>query len=186
MKKKDGAAQERNKNVRVKEEERGSEEDEKVGLCFHWLERRMAAIQPQRRQDAQDHHAKTYQGAAARTTAAALPSGIPEEAVEMDMSFRSPLNQTATAAHGRPPAIPGYMVATRSARAKARPAPPPPPSPPATLTHGRSPSGGGIAGDSSSSGQSAGQNGGAIAGYSPDCSCTGDWTQHRTSMVVYT
>jgi hypothetical protein len=166
------------------------QEDEKAGLGFHWLERWMAATQPQRRQDAPDHAKTTYQGAAARTAsyvtaAAALPGGMPEKTVEVDTSLRSPLNQ---AVHGRPPAIPGYMAATRSARAKARPAPPPP----ATPTHGRSPSGGGIAGDSSSSGQSAGQNSGAIAGYSPDWSCTGDWTpprlgvSTRTSRVAYT
>ncbi|KAG2650422.1 uncharacterized protein LOC120655503 isoform X2 [Panicum virgatum] len=158
------------------------QEDEKAGLGFDWLERWMAATQPQRRQDAQDH-AKTYQGAAARTAAAALPGGQPEKAAEMDTSFRSPLNQAATAAHARPPAIPGYMAATRSARAKARPTPPLP----ATPTHGRSPSGGGTAGDSSSSGQ----NGSAVAGHSPDWSCTGDWTpprlgvSTRTSRVAY-
>ncbi|KAG2657991.1 protein IQ-DOMAIN 1-like isoform X2 [Panicum virgatum] len=167
------------------------QEDEKASLGYHWLERWMAATQPQQRPDAPDHVKTTYQGAAARTAsyaaaAAALPVGVPEKTVEMDMSFRSPLNQAATpAAHGRPPAIPGYMAATRSARAKARPAPPSP-------THGRRPSGDGIAGDSSSSEQSAGQNGGAIAGYSPDWSCTGDWTpprlgvNTRTSRVAYT
>ncbi|OEL32790.1 hypothetical protein BAE44_0006187 [Dichanthelium oligosanthes] len=167
------------------------QEDEKAGLGFHWLERWMAATQAQRQQDAPDH-AKTYQGTAARTTsyvtaASAFPGGMPEKTVEMDTSFRSPLNQAATTAHGRPPAIPGYMAATRSARAKARPTPPP-----ATPMHGRSRSGGGLAGDTSSSGQSAGQNGGALAGYSPDSSCTGDWTpprlgvSTRISRVAYT
>ncbi|KAF8649466.1 hypothetical protein HU200_064310 [Digitaria exilis] len=168
------------------------QEDEKAGLGFHWLERWMAATQrPQ--EDAPDHTKTTsyQQGPAARTasyvTAAGAFPGVmmPEKTVEMDTSFRSPLNQ---ATHGRPPAIPGYMAATRSARAKARPTPSP-----ATPTHGRSRSGGGLAGDTSSSGQSAaGQNGGAIAGYSPDSSCTGDWTpprlgvSTRTSRVAYT
>ncbi|KAF8656937.1 hypothetical protein HU200_060437 [Digitaria exilis] len=167
------------------------QEDEKAGLGFHWLERWMAATQ--RPQDAPDHTKTTtyQQGPTARTasyvTAAGAFPGVmmPEKTVEMDTSFRSPLNQ---ATHGRPPAIPGYMAATRSARAKARPTPSP-----ATPTHGRSRSGGGLAGDTSSSGQSAaGQNGGAIAGYSPDSSCTGDWTpprlgvSTRTSRVAYT
>nr|CAB3446473.1 unnamed protein product [Digitaria exilis] len=167
------------------------QEDEKAGLGFHWLERWMAATQ--RPQDAPDHTKTTtyQQGPTARTASYVTAAGafpgvmIPEKTVEMDTSFRSPLNQ---ATHGRPPAIPGYMAATRSARAKARPTPLP-----ATPTHGRSRSGGGLAGDTSSSGQSAaGQNGGAIAGYSPDSSCTGDWTpprlgvSTRTSRVAYT
>jgi len=172
------------------------QEDEKAGLGFHWLERWMAATQAQHQHT--PDHAKMYQSAAATSTrttsyvaaAAAFSGGavpLAEKTLEMDTALQSPLNQAATAAHGRPPAIPGYMAATRSARAKARPAPSP-----ATPTHARSRSGGGVAGDTSSSGQSVGQNGGGLAGYSPDSSCTGDWTpprlgvSTRTSRVAYT
>lgn len=163
------------------------QEDEKAGLGFHWLERWMAATQ--RHPDAPDYAtATTQQGAATRAAAsysyvkaaAAFPGGVPaEKTVEVETSLRSQLNEAAQGR--RPPAVPGYMAATRSARAKARPAPP-------TPTHGRSRSGGGIAGDTSSSGQ----NGGALAGYSPDSSCTGDWTpprlgvSTRPSRVAYT
>ncbi|KAJ1257292.1 hypothetical protein BS78_K119600 [Paspalum vaginatum] len=169
------------------------QEDEKAGLGFHWLERWMAATQAQHQHT--PDHAKTYQRTAStRTTsyvaaADAFSGAVPlaEKTMEMDTALQSPLNQAATAAHGRPPAIPGYMAATRSARAKARPVPSP-----ATPEHTRSRSGGGVAGDTSSSGQSVGQNGGALAGYSPDSSCTGDWTpprrgvSTRTRRVAYT
>lgn len=145
----------------------------------------MAATQAQQPEHAPDHAKTTHQSPTARTTsyvtaAAAFPNGMSEKTVE---TSRSPLNQAATVAHGRPPAIPGYMAATRSARAKARPVPPS-----STPTHARSRSGGGLAGDTSSSGQ----NGSAIAGYSPDSSGTGDWTpprlgvSTRTSRVAYT
>ncbi|KAG0532857.1 hypothetical protein BDA96_04G142000 [Sorghum bicolor] len=163
------------------------QEDEKAGLGFHWLERWMAATQAQQQQQEQEHapdHAKTtHQSATTRTTsyvtaAAAFPNGMSEKTVEMETSFGSPLNHhAATVAHGRPPAIPGYMAATRSARAKARPVPPS-----ATPTHARSRSGGGLAGDSSSSGQ----NGSAIAGYSPDSSGTGEWTPPRFGVSTRT
>lgn len=160
------------------------QEDEKAGMDFHWLERWMAATQAQQQEHAPDH-AKAHQSTTSRTrsyvtAAAAFANGgtMSEKTVEMETTSRSPLNQAATVAHGRPPAIPGYMAATRSARAKARPTPPS-----ATPTHARSRSG-----DTSSSGQ----NGSAVAGYSPDSSCTGDWTpprlgvSTRTSRVAYT
>ncbi|CAN6237926.1 unnamed protein product [Urochloa humidicola] len=147
------------------------------GLGFHWLERWMAATQPPRQND--DDHAMTAARHGAMTT---TPEKTTVEVVDAS-SFRSALSRAATAAHGRPPAIPGYMAATRSARAKARPAAP------GTPTHGRSRSGGGVVagGDTSSSGQSAGQNGGAaattmLAGYSPDSSCTGEWTPPRLGV----
>ncbi|XP_062223470.1 protein IQ-DOMAIN 21-like [Phragmites australis] len=157
------------------------QEDGKAGLGFHWLERWMAATQAQQ-QNASDH-AKTYNGAATRTTsdvtaAVALAGGMSEKAVEMDTSFRSPLNPVATT-HGRPPTIPGYMAATRSARAKARTA-----QPSDTPTHVRTHSGGLLAGDTLSSGQSASHNGGALAEYSPDSSCTGEWTPPRLGVGV--
>uniref|UniRef100_A0A0A9CU48 DUF4005 domain-containing protein n=1 Tax=Arundo donax TaxID=35708 RepID=A0A0A9CU48_ARUDO len=141
------------------------------GLGFQWLERWMAAQAP-------DHARASY------ATAATAGGGTMSEktAAEMDASFRSPLNPASATAHERrPPAIPGYMAATRSARARARTTAPPPPS------HVRSRSGGGLAGDTSSSGQS----GGALAGYSPESSCTGDCTpprlgvSTRTSRVAY-
>ena len=148
----------------------------------------MAATQAQQPEHAPDHAKTTHQSTTARTTsyvtaAAAFPNGMSEKTVEMETTSRSPLNHAATVAHGRPPAIPGYMAATRSARAKERPVPPS-----STPTHARSRSGGRLAGDTSSSGQ----NGSAIAGYSPDSSGTGDWTpprlgvSTRTSRVAYT
>jgi len=147
----------------------------------------MAATQAQQQEHAPDH-AKANQSTTTRTTsyvtaAAAFPNGMSEKTVEMETTSRSPLTQAATVAHGRPPAIPGYMAATRSARAKERPVPPS-----STPTHARSRSGGGLAGDTSCSGQ----NGSSIAGYSPDSSGTGDWTpprlgvSTRTSRVAYT
>jgi hypothetical protein len=136
--------------------------DDRAGLGLEWLERWMAA---------QAH----LQHAPGHAAALAWPStSVSEKAVEVaDASLRSP----ASHAHaGRPPAIPGYMVATRSARAKARSASP---------SHARSRSGGGNT-------SSSGQNAVAIAGYSPDSSFTGDWTpprlgvSTRPSRVAYT
>jgi hypothetical protein len=136
--------------------------DDRAGLGLEWLERWMAA---------QAH----LQHAPGHAAALAWPStSVSEKAVEAaDASLRSP----ASHAHaGRPPAIPGYMVATRSARAKARSASP---------SHARSRSGGGNT-------SSSGQNAVAIAGYSPDSSFTGDWTpprlgvSTRPSRVAYT
>ncbi|CAD6247261.1 unnamed protein product [Miscanthus lutarioriparius] len=158
-----------------------------------WASTGWSAGWPRRSAQQQEHapdHAKANQSTTTRTTsyvtaAAAFPNGMSEKTVEMETTSRSPLTQAATVAHGRPPAIPRYMAATRSARAKARPVPPS-----ATPTHARSRSGGGLAGDTSSSGQ----NGSAIAGYSPDSSGTGDWTPPRfgvstrtsSSRVAYT
>ncbi|XP_062217355.1 protein IQ-DOMAIN 21-like [Phragmites australis] len=158
------------------------QEEKKAGLGFQRLERWMAA---QAQEQQTSDHAKTHHGAGTRTTsyvtaAATFAGGISDKTVEIDTSFRSPLNPAATV-HGRPPAIPGYMAATLSARAKARTVPPS-----ATPTHVRCWSGGGLAEDSSSSDQSASQNGGALTGYNLESSCTGDWTPPRPGVSTRT
>lgn len=163
------------------------EEEKGGGFGFHWLERWMAS-QAQHHAPEPDNKNRTAVAAAAMTSyVTATDGGISERTIEMDASFRSLLNPSVTA-QGRPPVVRGYMAATQSARAKTRTAPS------ATPTHVRSQSGAGLGGDTSSSGQSGG--GGAhgqepCAGYSPESSCTGDWTPPRfaiggrTSRLAY-
>ncbi|KAF0892907.1 hypothetical protein E2562_019564 [Oryza meyeriana var. granulata] len=147
---------------------------------FQWLDRWMAA---QAQQNAPEPD-KNRRAAARETSnhATAADGTMPERTVEMDTSsYRSPLNSHSANVQGRPPVIPSYMAATQSARARARTAPP------ATPAHARSRSGAVLTGDTSSSGQSGSGSGGAhvqepSALYSPELSCTGDWTPPRLAI----
>uniref|UniRef100_A0A0E0LBC2 DUF4005 domain-containing protein n=1 Tax=Oryza punctata TaxID=4537 RepID=A0A0E0LBC2_ORYPU len=95
------------------------EQDERT-VGWQWLEQCMVGVQPPRHVPEQvDHHVV----AAAETSyvTAAATDGVSEKTVEMDAGRK--LSPAKDLYPVRPPAVPGYMAATQSARAKARMAP---------------------------------------------------------------
>ncbi|CAL9133011.1 unnamed protein product [Musa textilis] len=94
-------------------------EHEKVQWGWNWLERWMGA----QKWGAQ-HGAPPPQPVSSYVTATAM-DGLSEKTVEMDTGRRSPANPTHYSYHLRdepaqPAAVPSYMAATQSARAKVR------------------------------------------------------------------
>ncbi|KAL5225034.1 hypothetical protein ABZP36_011673 [Zizania latifolia] len=157
------------------------EEQDERAVGWQWLEQCMSGVQPSRHKpDQVSQHV-----AAAETSymTAAATDGVSEKTVEMDAGRKSPAKDLYPV---RPPAIPGYMAATQSARAKARMARASAPAAPRaqTQTQARSRSGSvTLAGASTaSSGWSMSNNGSASrapqqrAGYSTESSCSGDRT----------
>ncbi|XP_062228877.1 protein IQ-DOMAIN 21-like [Phragmites australis] len=94
------------------------EENVEPNAGWHWQQRCNAGVQRQ-----QHVAEQANQHAVAETSymTAATTDGISENTVEMEASRKSPARDLYLV---RPPAIPGYMAATQSARAKARMAPP--------------------------------------------------------------
>ncbi|CAD5164899.1 unnamed protein product [Musa acuminata subsp. malaccensis] len=94
-------------------------EHEKVQWGWNWLERWMGA-----QQWGGQHGAPPPQPVSSYVTATAM-DGLSEKTVEMDTGRRSPVNPTHYSYHLRdepaqPAAVPSYMAATQSARAKVR------------------------------------------------------------------
>ncbi|THU70046.1 hypothetical protein C4D60_Mb08t20900 [Musa balbisiana] len=94
-------------------------EHEKVQWGWNWLERWMGA-----QQWGVQHGAPPPQPVSSYVTATAM-DGLSEKTVEMDTGRRSPVNPTHYSYHLRdepahPAAVPSYMAATQSARAKVR------------------------------------------------------------------
>ncbi|OEL13978.1 hypothetical protein BAE44_0025003 [Dichanthelium oligosanthes] len=80
---------------------------------WHWLEYCHTGVQPKQ--------ANQHGPAETSYVTAAATDGVSENTVEMEAARKSPTRDLYPV---RPPAIPGYMAATQSARAKARMAPP--------------------------------------------------------------
>ncbi|XP_040381362.1 protein IQ-DOMAIN 1-like isoform X2 [Oryza brachyantha] len=162
-------------------------DERRVG--WQWLEHCMAGVQRPRHVP-EDHQSDQLQHVAAAETSyvtAAATDGVSEKTVEMDAGRKqSPAKDLYPV---RPPAaVPGYMAATQSARAKARMAPASAPVvvAPRAQAHSRSRSSSlALAGASTAtSGWSTNNNGSGgggrtaqhRAGYSPESSCSGDRT----------
>ncbi|RLN11190.1 hypothetical protein C2845_PM09G13580 [Panicum miliaceum] len=149
--------------------------DERRG-GWSWLEDCHTGVQPKQ--------ANQHGPAETSCVTAAATEGVSEYTVEMEDARKSPTRDLYPV---RPPSIPGYMVATQSARAKARIA-----LPAAPRAGSRSRSGSGaLSGASTTSTANLGwrmsHNGGSgscasagapqqRAGHSPESSCSGDWT----------
>ncbi|KAG8094470.1 hypothetical protein GUJ93_ZPchr0012g19603 [Zizania palustris] len=155
------------------------EEQDERAVGWHWLEQCMSGVQPSRHTpDQVSQHV-----AAAETSymTAAATDGVSEKTVEMDAGRKSPAKDLYPV---RPPAIPGYMAATQSARAKARMARASAPAAPRAQAHARSRSGSVtlVGASSASSGWSMSNNGsGSLAPqqrawYNTESSGSGDRT----------
>ncbi|EAZ00821.1 hypothetical protein OsI_22851 [Oryza sativa Indica Group] len=160
------------------------EEQDECTVGWQWLEQCMAGVQPPRH--VPEHHVVVAAAAETSYVTAAATDGVSEKTVEMDAGRK--LCPAKDLYPVRPPAVPGYMAATQSARAKARMAPASAHvAPRAAQSHPRSRSSSvALAGASTAtSGWSTNNNcsGGAggraplhRAGYSPESSCSGDRT----------
>ena len=153
--------------------------DERRG-GWRWLEDCHCHTGVQPKQDIQHGPAETSYVTAAAT------EGVSENTVEMEDARKSPTRDLYPVR--QPSSIPGYMVATQSARAKARIIAPPA----ASRAGARSRSGSGALGGASTTstanlGWSMSHNGGnggcasasapqQRAGHSPESSCSGDRT----------
>ena len=158
-------------------EELKDSRDERRG-GWHWLADCHTGVQP--KQDIQHGPAETSYVTAAAT------EGVSENTVEMEDARKSPTRDLYPVRQLS--SIPGYMVATQSARAKARIIAPPA----ASRAGARSRSGSGALGGASTTstanlGWSMSHNGGSggcasarapqqRAGHSPESSCSGDRT----------
>ncbi|CAL5052964.1 unnamed protein product [Urochloa decumbens] len=142
--------------------------DERGG-GWHWLDHCNAGVQASQQGPAETSY-----------VTAAATDGVSENTVEMEAAARR--SPTRDLYPVRPPAIPGYMAATQSARAKARMAPSQAVAP---RVGARSRSGSAVPGGGSTAntGWSMSHSGGAgarvpqqRAGHSPESSCSGDRT----------
>lgn len=149
---------------------------------WHWLEDCHTGLQPKQ--------ANQHGPAETSYVTAVTTEGVSENTVEMEDARKSPTRDLYPL---RPPSIPGYMVATQSARAKARIAPPAAP-----RAGARSRSGSGalsgastsstpnlgwsISNNSSSGGCASARAPKQRAGHSPESSCSGDRTPPDASI----
>uniref|UniRef100_I1Q269 DUF4005 domain-containing protein n=1 Tax=Oryza glaberrima TaxID=4538 RepID=I1Q269_ORYGL len=95
------------------------EEQDECTVGWQWLEQCMAGVQPPRH--VPEHHVVVAAAAETSYVTAAATDGVSEKTVEMDAGRK--LCPAKDLYPVRPPAVPGYMAATQSARAKARMAP---------------------------------------------------------------
>ncbi|CAL5042714.1 unnamed protein product [Urochloa decumbens] len=140
--------------------------DERGG-GWHWLDHCHAGVQASQQGPAETSY-----------VTAAATDGVSENTVEMEAVARRSPTRDLYPVH--PPAIPGYMAATQSARAKARMAPASAPRAGARSRSGLAVPGGG---STANTGWSMNHNGGSgarvlqqRAGHSPESSCSGDRT----------
>ncbi|CAN6207691.1 unnamed protein product [Urochloa humidicola] len=151
----------------------GLEDDmDERGGRWHWLDHCQAGVQASQQGPAETSY-----------VTAAATDGISENTVEMEAAGRR--SPTRDLYPVRPPAIPGYMAATQSARAKARMAPAAAPRAGARSRSGNSAVlGGGSTATAANMGWSMSHNGGnggarvpqQRAGHSPESSCSDDRT----------